>query len=207
MSLSICMVTRDAERSIGRLLRSVAPLRAEVVVADTGSRDGTVQVARSLGASVRGIAWQDDFAAAQNLALDRATGDWVLWLNPDEEVLPAGLAHLPDLLARPDAFAYVVRIQEVMDPERPDGSNCQRFQTRLYIVRGLVASRCSDAAQRCRPHARQPARQKTLACKQAYTLWCQLLVWFCRASLPQWQSRSRSITCLDRYQNPARCSV
>ena len=120
MSLSICMVTRDAEQSIGRLLRSVAPLRAEIVVADTGSRDGTVQVARSLGASVRGITWQDDFASAQNLALERATGDWVLWLNPDEEVLPAGLALLPDLLARPDAFAYVVRIQEVMDPKQPD---------------------------------------------------------------------------------------
>ena len=58
--------------------------------------------------------------SAQNLALDRATGDWVLWLNPDEELLPAGLAQLPDLLARPDAFAYVVRVQEVMDPEQPD---------------------------------------------------------------------------------------
>jgi glycosyltransferase involved in cell wall biosynthesis len=76
MSLSICMVTRDAEQSIGRLLRSVAPLRAQVLVADTGSRDGTVQLARSLGASVRGITWQDDFASAQNLALERATGDW-----------------------------------------------------------------------------------------------------------------------------------
>src|SRR5262245_44800011 len=120
MSLSICLVTRDAERNIDRALRSVAPLRAEVVVADTGSTDGTVQVARSLGASVHAVSWQDDFAAAQNQALDRATGEWVFWLNPDEELLPPGPDRLAALLARPEALAYVVRVQEVMNPDRAE---------------------------------------------------------------------------------------
>jgi len=120
MSLSICLITRDAERNIERVLRSVALLRCEVVVADTGSRDGTVDAALALGASVHLIPWQDDFAAAQNEALGRAAGDWILWLNPDEELVPRGWERLPDLLARPDALAYSVRVQEVMKPDEAE---------------------------------------------------------------------------------------
>jgi hypothetical protein len=120
MFLSICLLTRDAERNIARVLHSVAHLQAEVIVADTGSRDGTVQVARELGASVILVPWQDDFAAAQNHALDRATGEWVFWLNPDEELLSTGRDQLAALLARPEALAYVVRVREVMNADQTE---------------------------------------------------------------------------------------
>jgi tetratricopeptide (TPR) repeat protein len=120
MSLSICLLTRDAEKNLERALRSLAPLQAEVIVADTGSRDGTVRAAQALGATVCVVPWDDDFAAAQNLALDRATGDWVLWINPDEELLPQGLEQLPALLARPEALAYVVRVQQLNKADQPD---------------------------------------------------------------------------------------
>ena len=51
---------------------------------------GRSAVAEGLGARVCRIEWADDFAAACNAALDAATGDWVLLLNPDEEVDPGG---------------------------------------------------------------------------------------------------------------------
>jgi tetratricopeptide (TPR) repeat protein len=114
------LLTRDAESNLARALHSVAPLGAEVIVADTGSRDGTVQVARALGATVHVIPWQDDFGTAQNQALDLASGDWVLWLNPDEEWMSAAPELLADFLARPEALAYVVRVQEVMHHDRPE---------------------------------------------------------------------------------------
>ena len=111
MSLSICLITRNAERTLKRVLDSVAGLGAEVIVADTGSTDGTVQAARAQGAKVHEIGWDDDFGAAQNEALRQATGDWVLWLNPDEELLPQGREPMAALLARPEALAYMVRVQ------------------------------------------------------------------------------------------------
>src|SRR6516165_4074395 len=114
MSLSICLLTRDAEPRIGAALRSVADLGAEVIVADTGSTDGTVAAARAAGARVLTIAWHDDFAAAQNEALSQATGDWVLWLNPDEELSPNPPERLAALLARPEVLAYGVGVQEVV---------------------------------------------------------------------------------------------
>lgn len=119
MSLSIGLVTRDAGKSIERALRSVLPLRAEVIVGDTGSKDETVPAARALGARVLDVPWRDDFSAAQNHVLDHATGDWVLWLNPDEELVNADPERVAALLARPDAFAYVVLMQELTSPDRP----------------------------------------------------------------------------------------
>lgn len=129
MSLSICLVTRNAAQRLPAAVASVADLDAQRIVIDTGSTDDTVDIARRLGATVCAIAWQDDFAAAQNAALAAATGAWILWLNPDEELLSH--AQLPALVARPDVFAYGVHVLDVMDPDRPDRS-AETWQMRLY---------------------------------------------------------------------------
>src|SRR5690348_12028617 len=91
MTLTTCLVTRNHDQSVGRSIRSLAALNGEVVVIDTGSTDRTVAVATDLGARVVPFAWADDFAAACNAAVAAATGEWVLWLNPDEEVDAAGV--------------------------------------------------------------------------------------------------------------------
>ncbi len=131
MQLSICLLTRDAEGKIERALRSVAGLGAEVIVGDTGSKDATVQRARELGAQVQAIHWRDDFAAAQNEVLAVAMGEWVLWLNPDEELLPASKDPLPALLTRADALAYMVRIEEISRSDTIAG-NVETLAPRLY---------------------------------------------------------------------------
>src|SRR5207237_3823411 len=93
--------------------------------------DGTVAAARALGAVAFDVPWQDDFAAAQNQALDRATGEWVLWLNPDEEWLSGSREQVEALLARAEALAYVVRVQEVMRPEEAERAT-ESWQPRLF---------------------------------------------------------------------------
>ncbi len=44
-----------------------------------------------------------------------ATGDWIFWLNLDEELVPSSRDALPRLLERPEAFAYAVPVQEIAD--------------------------------------------------------------------------------------------
>jgi hypothetical protein len=122
MSLSICLLTRDAMPQVERAVRSVASLGAQVVIGDTGSRDNTVAAVNAMGAAVCVIRWQDDFAAAQNQVLAAAKGDWVLWLNPDEELVSVGHEPLSALLARSEALAYVVRIQEAIRPDQVEGA-------------------------------------------------------------------------------------
>jgi tetratricopeptide (TPR) repeat protein len=83
-TLTISLIVRNEEQSLGRCLDSVQGLGDEIVVVDTGSTDGTREVAASRGARVFDFPWCDDFAAARNETLRHATGRWVLWLDADE---------------------------------------------------------------------------------------------------------------------------
>jgi glycosyltransferase involved in cell wall biosynthesis len=89
MTLSICMITHNEEANIGRTLESVAPLlketSGEIIVVDSGSTDRTVEIARSYGAKVFVEEWKG-YAAQKNSAIEKASGDWILSLDADEEV-------------------------------------------------------------------------------------------------------------------------
>ena len=91
--------------TLPRCLESVRGLFDEIVVLDTGSRDRTVEIARSFGARVFDFVWVDDFAAARNAALARATGDYAFWLDADDLIEPPERAKLEALLARIAAIA------------------------------------------------------------------------------------------------------
>ncbi len=82
--LSLAMMVRDEEAFLEDALRSAAGWVDEMVVVDTGSTDRTVEIARDLGARVSHFAWCDDFSAARNETLRRATGRWIAVLDADE---------------------------------------------------------------------------------------------------------------------------
>ncbi|MCZ6635617.1 MAG: glycosyltransferase [bacterium] len=85
--LSLCMIAGNEEARLGQCLESVQRLVDEIVVVDTGSTDRTVEIAKEYGAKLGYFEWCDDFAAARNASLKLATGDWIMWLDPDD-VLP-----------------------------------------------------------------------------------------------------------------------
>lgn len=84
--LSLAMIVRNEAEHLGHCLASVRGLVDEVHVVDTGSTDGTVQVAREAGAQIHAFPWQDDFAAARNASLAPCRGEWILVLDADEAV-------------------------------------------------------------------------------------------------------------------------
>lgn len=102
--LSLIVIARNEEGSIGRCLRS-ASFADETVVVVNHSTDKTVEIARSLGARV--VETQDwpGFGPQKNRALDAATGDWVLSLDADEWIEPALAAEIQAVIERPDADA------------------------------------------------------------------------------------------------------
>ncbi len=91
MSLSVVLITYNEEANLPRTLASVKPLiengQGEIIVVDSGSTDRTVEIAKSFGAKVFVEDWKG-FAAQKNSAIDKATGDWILSLDADEEVEP-----------------------------------------------------------------------------------------------------------------------
>ena len=84
MTLSVVIITFNEEANLPRTLESVK-WADEIVIVDSGSTDRTVEIARSYGAKVFIELWKG-FAAQKNSALEKATGDWILSLDADEEV-------------------------------------------------------------------------------------------------------------------------
>lgn len=97
--ISLCMIVCNEQDTLPHCLASVQGAVDEVIVVDTGSRDETVRIAHALGARVYNFAWQDDFACARNYAIERATGDWVLVLDADEQLAPGQKHVLQDMIA------------------------------------------------------------------------------------------------------------
>ena len=125
--LSVCLIVRNEEQFLDRCLESVRGLAHQIVVVDTGSIDATCEIARRHQAEVHSFAWCDDFSAARNAALEQATGDWVLFLDADEEVLTTDREKLQQLLTRPTAIGY--RLPIIDQGREEEGVN---YVPRLY---------------------------------------------------------------------------
>ncbi len=85
-SVSLCMIVKNEEEQLARCLRSVTPLVGEIIVVDTGSTDKTKEIAAVFGAKVFDFPWCDDFSAARNFSLSKASGGWILVLDADEVI-------------------------------------------------------------------------------------------------------------------------
>lgn len=89
MRLSVVIITFNEEANLGRTLASVKALvadgKGEIIVVDSGSTDRTLEIAKSFDAKVFVEAWKG-FAAQKNSAIAKATSDWILSLDADEEV-------------------------------------------------------------------------------------------------------------------------
>ena len=103
MKLSACVITKNEEENIGTWLASMKKIADEMIVVDTGSTDRTVEMAKEAGARVFHHAWQNDFAAAKNAALEKAKGDWILFLDADEHFSPQTLPKVRPLLEKVEA--------------------------------------------------------------------------------------------------------
>lgn len=86
MTLTACLIVRDEEQFLDGCLTSIRQITGDVVVVDTGSLDGSVDLARKHGCRVVDYAWRDDFAAARNAALQSAAGEWILSIDADERL-------------------------------------------------------------------------------------------------------------------------
>jgi glycosyltransferase involved in cell wall biosynthesis len=107
--LSVVLITHNEESNLGRTLESVRPLvrdgQGEVVVVDSGSTDRTLDIAKSFGAKIFVELWKG-YAGQKNSAIEKASGDWILSLDADEELsgqLQEALANTLESLDRMDA--------------------------------------------------------------------------------------------------------
>lgn len=104
-SLSVVIIVKNEARNIEACLRTVA-FADQIVVLDSGSTDATVEIARTLGASVASDSDWQGFGVQKNRALALAKCDWVFSIDADERVTPLLEAAIRHAVAAPAFDAY-----------------------------------------------------------------------------------------------------
>ncbi len=109
LCLSIGMIVKNEEKILEECLQALEPLRkalpCELIIADTGSTDRTIEIAEKYADTLFQIPWNGDFGAARNETLDRARGEWFFYIDADE-VLDADCSALIRLLQSSEAEKY-----------------------------------------------------------------------------------------------------
>ncbi|HZU80938.1 MAG TPA: glycosyltransferase, partial [Acidimicrobiales bacterium] len=113
--VSACLIVKNEVANLPTCLASLEGFADEVVVYDTGSDDGTPELARRLGATVFEGYWDDDFSRARNAALEHCRGQWIAWLDADETLVCDDLGGLRQLLlaTSPGVDAFSVTIENL----------------------------------------------------------------------------------------------
>jgi glycosyltransferase involved in cell wall biosynthesis len=99
-SLSVIIIAKNEERTIGRVLDAVRDIADEIVLVDSGSEDQTKEIAVEKGARVLHQDWLG-YAAQKNFALGLASSDWILSLDADEIMTPEAVAEVKAIVAAP----------------------------------------------------------------------------------------------------------
>lgn len=123
--ISACVITKNEAENIVRCLQSLKPIVNEIILVDTGSTDNTIEIARQWGAKVFEYIWNDDFAAARNFALDKATGDWIIFLDADEYIVENKVKNVHPLIERIHGNRKIESVMCIM--ENTEGINDSVF--------------------------------------------------------------------------------
>lgn len=85
MKISVAMITFNEEKILRKTLNSIKGLVDEIVIVDSGSTDGTEQIAREFGARFFVETWKG-YGPQRNSAIDKCQGEWILNIDADEEI-------------------------------------------------------------------------------------------------------------------------
>src|SRR5690606_28872671 len=107
MTLSVIIITKNEAAHIGECIDSVR-FADEIIVVDSGSTDGTREIAQAKGARVSLTDDWPGFGRQKNRALDLASCAWVLSIDADERVTPELALEIQRELAAPQSDAYKI---------------------------------------------------------------------------------------------------
>ncbi|MGA8718889.1 MAG: glycosyltransferase, partial [Solirubrobacteraceae bacterium] len=131
LTLSLCMIVKDEEEMLPRCLAAVAPAVDEIVIVDTGSTDRTIEIAREYNATVIEREWTGSFSDARNASFEAATGDWIIYLDADEVLVPEDTARLRNLTGRTWREAFYL-VETSYTGELGDGAAITNNALRVF---------------------------------------------------------------------------
>ncbi len=138
-TISLCMIVKNEEAVLGRILEIMKDIADEILIADTGSTDGTKNVAYRYTSKVFDFEWCDDFSAARNFVWDKAKMDYRMWLDADDIISEKWQEKLKELKENIDMSTDIVMMKYVTGFDEED--NPSFFCCRERLIKNSAGYR------------------------------------------------------------------
>lgn len=112
-NITIVILTKNEEKNIQDAIENAFLVTKNVLIVDSGSTDKTIEIAENLGAKVVYRAWDNDFSAQRNFALEYVDTDWVLYLDADERLNDELVKAVKTVLEKNENKKYTIRRKSV----------------------------------------------------------------------------------------------
>lgn len=111
--LTVIILTKNEELNIEACVQNAQQVTEDVLIVDSGSTDNTVALAKANGARVVYRAWDNDFSAQRNFALEQTEAEWVLYLDADERLTMKLAKAIKQAVAKNEAHSYLMQRKSV----------------------------------------------------------------------------------------------
>lgn len=89
ITIAVCIITKNNAQDIEPLLNTISSFADEIIIADLGSSDNTMDIAKQFTPYVSSFEFKDDFSAARNYTFSLANSDFLMWLDAND-IIDAG---------------------------------------------------------------------------------------------------------------------
>jgi glycosyltransferase involved in cell wall biosynthesis len=134
-TISACMIVKNEEELLAQCLESITKCVNEIIIVDTGSTDNTVEIAKRFTDKIYTHPWKDSFSEARNHYLEYATGDWILQIDADEEIVQDDISIL--LRAVQDEEIDGIMVQIVSEFDESKGETIHSVE-RIFRNNGFI---------------------------------------------------------------------
>ncbi|MDJ0625264.1 MAG: glycosyltransferase [Candidatus Caenarcaniphilales bacterium] len=97
VTLALCMIVKDEEQRLERVLQSSHKIFDEIIIVDTGSSDKTKEIAGKFTEQIFDYKWNDNFAKARNFSISKCKSEYWMWLDADDYIEEADVEKLKQL--------------------------------------------------------------------------------------------------------------
>lgn len=134
--ISVCIIAKNEEKHIETCLKALKPYPYEIVLADTGSTDRTLEIASKYTDKIFHFDWTGDFSAAKNFAVRQASHDWILSIDCDEFLESIDMKNLSRLMTQqPESAGRILIRNRITENGQTSYENVRvsRFFNRNYF--------------------------------------------------------------------------
>lgn len=140
--ISVCIITKNEAENLEKCLSALKPYPFEIIVTDTGSCDSSKEIAKQYADKVLDFTWCDDFSAARNFCISKASHDMILSLDTDEFVTKIDLESVEKLILQHPTAVGRIELLNYFDTDTGRRAHISRvdrlFNRKHYTYRNRI---------------------------------------------------------------------